>query len=191
MTQLQTPTPCDCLIAQRELAASSYTFDSRLAASSSAPLLTQSSSLASLQQARGGLTAMEGVAEGVTGVAESAGRGDGTGILLGGRRFVDGLLGGGWQALQGMASGSERVLKGTFGGVSYFGKGVMTGAGAVVTGVMEPTEQAARDVRGLWQGAREVCTSHSVYQRTLMTRLGLRRRGERQEVIVCMSGEVP
>ena len=140
---------------------------------------------------RGGLTIIEGVSEGFAGAAESAVRGDGTGLVLGGRRLVDGLLGGGWQAVQGMTSGSERVLKGTFGGVSYFGRGLATGAGAVVTGVMEPTEQAARDVRGLLWGSgrpREVCTSHSVYQRTLGLRtLGLRRRGKKQEVVVCTS----
>ena len=119
---------------------------------------------------------LEGVSQGVAGVAESAVRGDGAGIVGGGKRIVDGMLGGGGEALHGLTNGSVRLLRGTVGGVSYFGRGVANGADAVVSGVLDPTvDWTDQAVRGLWE-REEVCSTHKVYQRTLLSRLGLRRK---------------
>ena len=134
----------------------------------------------------GGLAVLEGVCEGVTRVAGSAVRGDGAGVVGGGRRVLDGVLGGGGLALHGLATGAEQLLRGTYRGVSYFGDGVASGAGAVVSGVVEPTEQA---VRRLWKQP-ELCTTHSIYQRTLLSQsdwLHNQPRRAKRQVMVCTS----
>lgn len=155
---------------------------------------------------RGGRSLVSGVSDGVVGVAQSAVKGDGAGVAQGGQRLLDSVLSGGGQALGGLVSGGEQIVEGTVRGLSYFGKGVVGGAEAVVAGVLEPTEQAAREVSGLWwqqaSSRPETCTSHRVHlpvqgtsgsggAGTLLARLGLRkhRGGKRQElVVVCTPG---
>ena len=95
--------------------------------------------------------------------------------------------------IRGLSTGSEQALRGTIGGVSYFGKGLVTGADAVVSGVLEPTEEATRFLHDLWPGREsqasdpEVCSTHSIYQQALWSRFGARsRRGRaKREITLC------
>lgn len=140
---------------------------------------------------QGGRAMLEGVAEGMTGVAESAMRADPVGVLGGGKRLVDGLVVGGGEALRGLSGGGGRMLRGTAEGVFYFGKGIASGADVLVSGVFEPTEEAANLLWGGHAAGREVCTSHRVYQRTntnMLSRVwrGL-GRGRQREVTLCTS----
>ena len=134
----------------------------------------------------GGGSAIRGFTDGVGAAVDAAARGDAAGVIDGGGRLLDGLVDGGGVALQGFASGGGRLVGGTVDGTVHFGRSVARGVKAVAAGVLEPTEKVARDMASLFPHTPRECVAHSVFQRTLLSRLGLRRRkGQRREARVC------
>ena len=101
---------------------------------------------------------------------------------------LEGVIDGAGKLFGGLGKGTERIVGGTFGGVAYFGKGVITGVEHVASGVIDPTERVAKGLLKLFPQEKS-CVGKPVYQRTLLSRLGLRRRkggrGRRRQATVC------